>query len=314
MRILVLGAGAVGGYFGGRLLQAGTAEVAFLVRPGRKAQLDRDGLVIESKVSGDWRSPVRALLAEQVGADWDIVLLSAKAYDLEGAIATIRPAMGKGAAVLPLLNGMSHIDDLKRAFGAANVLGGVAQVQATLAPDGRVLHLAALQGLQFGELDGRLSPRVLALETAYAPTPITVKASDDIIGAMWSKLVFLGTLAAATVMMRANLGEIAAAPGGVAWVERLLERNIAIATAHGHPPKPELIAGYREVLRTNKPATASMLRDLENGAPIEADHILGYLLAAAREAGVDAGVHEAAFIHAKAYEARRAAGRLPRPA
>lgn len=314
MRILVLGAGAVGGYFAGRLVEAGTADVTFLVRPGRKAQLDRDGLVVESPVYGDFRVKVQTVLAEALKPGWDIVLLSAKAYDLEGAIAAIRPAMAGGAAVLPVLNGLSHIEDLKRAFGPANVLGGVAQIAATLTPDGTIRQLSPLLGLQFGELDGTMSDRVQALAGAYAPTPVKAVAVPDIIGAMWSKLVFLGTLAAATVMMRANLGEIAAAPGGVEWISRLLDSNIAVAAAHGHPPKAEVIENYRRVLRENTTTTASMLRDLESGGRIEADHILGYLLHTAREVGVDSTVQEAAYIHVKAYEARRAAGRLPPPA
>jgi 2-dehydropantoate 2-reductase len=128
MRILVMGAGAVGGYFGGRLAQAGAAEVAFLVRPGRKAQLERDGLAIESPSAGDWRGPVRAVLAEEVGPGWDVVLLACKAYDLGAAIEAIRPAVDGRTAVLPLLNGISHIDALEAAFGPGRALGGLAWI------------------------------------------------------------------------------------------------------------------------------------------------------------------------------------------
>jgi len=312
MRILVLGAGAVGGYFGGRLVEAGTAEVAFLVRPGRKVLLDRDGLAIESPV-GNFRGPVQAITADALGPGWDIVLLTAKAYDLEGAIAAIRPAVDAGTAVLPLLNGLSHIGTLQDAFGAGRVLGGLAQIQATLAPGGAVRHLAPLAAIQFGELDGGISQRVRALEALYAGTTVQARGVETIRGAMWAKLVFLGTLAAATALMRANMGEIRAAPGGTAWVDRLLERNIAIAAANGHPPRPEVVEGYRKVLRGDPAVHASMLRDLESGGRIEADHILGFLLHAARDAGIDEALHETAFIHAKAYEARRAAGRLPGP-
>jgi 2-dehydropantoate 2-reductase len=310
MRILVLGAGGVGGYFGGRLAQAGTADVTFLVRPGRKAQLDRDGLVIASP-AGDWRGPVQAMTTDALVPGWDVVLLTAKAYDLESAIEAIRPAVDGRTAVLPLLNGMSHIDTLRAAFGASCVLGGLAQIQATLAADGVVRHLAPPAGLQFGELDGAMSERVQALAACYADTGVQARAVADITGAMWAKLVFLGTLAAATVLMRANMGEIRAAPGGTEWVDRLLDRSIAIAAANAHPPKPEVIATYRKVMQSDPGVHASMLRDLEAGNRIEADHILGFLLDAGRCAGIDMTLHETAYIHAKAYEARRAAGRLP---
>jgi 2-dehydropantoate 2-reductase len=311
MRVLVLGAGAIGGYFGGRLVQAGAAEVAFLVRPGRKALLDRAGLVIESASAGNFRASVTTLTAEAVAPGWDVVLLTAKAYDLDAAIEAIRPAVDDRTAVLPLLNGLSHIETLRGAFGAPRVLGGLAQIQATLAPDGTVRHLAPLHALQFGELDGSVSARVLALQDAFRRTPVSATALADIMGAMWAKLVFLGTLAAATVLMRANLGEIAAAPGGAAFIGTLLDRSAAAAAAAGHPPPAKAMDSYRGILLGGGPTTASMLRDLESGGRIEADHILGQLLDAVRRAGIDATLHEAAYLHAKAYEARRAAGRLP---
>lgn len=314
MRVLVLGAGAVGGYFGGRLAQARSAEVAFLVRPGRKAQLDRDGLVIESPFAGDARLAVNALTADhlpQSGA-WDVVLLTAKAYDLDAAIAAIRPAVGETTAVLPLLNGLSHLDTLVAAFGEARVLGGLAKIQATLTQAGVVRHLAPVHILEFGELDGTLSERVQALKRAFDATPVRAEAVTDIIGRMWEKLVFLGTLAMATVLMRASLGEIAAVPGGQAWLDRVLERNVAIAAAHGHPVRERALEReMRPFFRNSPAAAASMLRDLEAGGRIESDHILGVLLEAARRAGLDHALHEAAWLHAKAYEARRDAGRLP---
>jgi 2-dehydropantoate 2-reductase len=316
MRVLVLGAGAVGGYFGGRLAQAGAAEeVAFLVRPGRKAQLERDGLVIESPSAGDWRGPVRALLAEEVRPGWNVVLLACKAYDLEAAIEAIRPAVDGRTAVLPLLNGISHIDALEAAFGPGRALGGLAWIGATLAPDGAVRQLTPNVSVAFGELDGRMSERILALQAAFAPTPVKAEATPDIRRRMWEKLAFLAAFAAATVLMRANLGEIHRAPGGGAWLERLLARNVAIAAAHGHPVRPETMEReFLPFLRGelgSTGATASMLRDLEAGGRIEADHVLGFMLEAARRAGVPDELHEAAYLHTKAYEARRDAGRLP---
>jgi 2-dehydropantoate 2-reductase len=313
MRILVLGAGAVGGYFGGRLAQANAAEVAFLVRPRRKVELDRDGLVIESASAGDVRLPVTALLADDLPREgaWDVVLLTAKSYDLDAAIEAIRPAVGDATAVLPLLNGLSHIDTLTAAFGPGRVLGGLAKIQATLTPEGVVRHLAPVQILEFGELDGTMSERVQALKRAFDATAIRAEAVTDITGRMWEKLVLIGTLVIATVLMRANLGEIAAA-GGQGWIDRVLERNVAIAAAHGHPVRPKALE--RELVpmfRSASPAAASMLRDLEAGGRIESDHILGFLLDAARRAGIEDALHETAYLHAKAYEARRAACRLP---
>jgi 2-dehydropantoate 2-reductase len=312
MRILVLGAGALGGYFGGRLLEAG-ADVAFLVRPRRRAQLERDGLAIESPY-GALRRPVPLLSPDEAAPGWDLVLLACKAYDLEDAIAAIRPAVDARTAVLPVLNGISHIETLQRAFGADRVLGGMAKIQATLAPDGTVRHLNDWRYLTFGEMDGRMGPRVQALaEAAAGARGMVAAAVPDIAFRMWEKLVHLGTSAVSTVLMRANVGEIVRAPGGAALLRRVLERNAAVAAAHGHPMRDAFMEEYRAVFSDPASAySASILRDLEAGGRIEADHILGFLLEAARRAGVPDELHEAAFVHAKAYEQRRDAGRLPR--
>lgn len=312
MRVLVLGAGAIGGYFGGRLNQANAVEdLAFLVRPGRKAQLERNGLSIESPSRGDFRGHVRALTVDELRPGWDIVLLTCKAYDLDAAITALRLAMAPQTAVLPLLNGMSHLETLSAAFGAERVLGGLAGIQATLTPEGVIRHLAPLTFVKFGEMDGAVSDRVLKLKAAFDRAGIDAEASRDIRTAMWGKLVFLGTLAMVTVLMRANLGEIACNPGGPAWLDRLLDRNAGIAASHGHALSAEMLEGFKAFFRNSPAATASMLRDLEGGGRIESDHILGFLLDAARRAGVPDEIHEAAWLHAKAYEARRAAQRLP---
>lgn len=313
MRILVLGAGALGGYFGGRLLEAG-ADLAFLVRPRRHAQLRTDGLVIESPFGALRRRPVATLAPEEAAPGWDLVLLACKAYDLGEAIAAIRPAVDARTAVLPVLNGLSHIETLRREFGAERVLGGLAKIQATLAPDGTVRHLNDWRYLTFGETDGRMSPRVRTLEEicARAAPGLVAEAVPDVMARLWEKLVHLGTSAIGTVLMRANVGEIARAPGGVALLHRLLERNAAIAAAHGHPVRGGFLEEYRRVFADPASAySASMLRDLEAGGRIESDHILGFLLEAARRAGVPEELHEAAYVHAKAFEQRRDAGRLP---
>jgi 2-dehydropantoate 2-reductase len=312
MRILVLGAGALGGYFGGRLAEAGAAEVAFLVRPARQAVLARDGLVIEGPF-GAWRGAVTAIGADQVGPGWDVILLSCKAYDLDDAIAAIRPAVDGRTAILPVLNGLAHVERLGEAFGADRVLGGLAKIQATLGPDGMVRQLNDWRWITFGEVGGGLSDRVRAIEAAFAPARgVVAQAVPDIMARMWEKLVHLGTSAIGTVLMRANVGEIVRA-GGSGFLHRLLDRNAAIAAAHGFPMREAFMAEFRALFADPASAYAtSMLRDIEAGGRIEADHVLGFLLAAARRAGVSEGEHEAALLHAHAYDQRREAGRLPR--
>jgi 2-dehydropantoate 2-reductase len=308
MKILVLGAGGLGGYFGGRLVEAG-ADVTFLVRPKRREQLRRDGLVIESPV-GNARLSVKTVVAEELKPGYDFVLFTCKAYDLDSAMDAIAPVMDGKCAVLPVLNGLAHFEALDRRFGRGQVLGGTAHINAMLRKDGVILHGDSLNRILFGERDGPKSARAQAIADAFAKTSVDWVFSDDINRDLWSKIAFLCALASCTCLFRANVGEIMASPGGREAVNRALDANIAIATREGFPPKPGPIDNVRQRLTDPKGNwTASMLRDLESGGPTEADHIVGWMLEKARKHAIDDTILTLAYTHLKAYEARRAAGR-----
>jgi 2-dehydropantoate 2-reductase len=310
MRIICLGAGAVGGYFAGMLAEANAADVAFLVREARKVQLRRDGLRIES-VHGNLAIPVRAIEREEIGGPADIVLLTCKAYDLDTAIEAIRPAVGPRSAVLPLLNGLSHIDRLNAAFGRERVLGGLARIAITLQPDGLIKHLNDWRFITFGEQDGRISERVLSLKAAFDKTSVVAEAVPDVMHQMWEKLVQLATLAGMTTLMRASLGEIARTAGGTALMQELLARNAEIAAKSGFSPSAEFMERMRTFFAdTTSTFAASMLRDIEQRRPVEADHIIGFLLERARALGVDDTLLRICRTHLEVYEQRRAAGRV----
>src|SRR5688572_6128349 len=310
MRFLVLGAGAIGGYFGGRLAESG-ADVTFLVRPGRRAQLERDGLRIESAL-GNMSRPVRTALADSLAPDYDVVLLTCKAYDLPSSIEAIAPAVGTQTAIIPLLNGLSHFAVLDAHFGASRVMGGTCMIDSILGRDGVVHHGGTLQRLVFGERDGRLSPRAEAIAAVLAGTTVEWSLSDDIEQILWEKLVFLAALASLTCLFRANVREIISAPSGREAMERALAANAEIAAREGHPPSASGLDFARTRLTDpSGPWSASMLRDLENGGPTEGDHILGWMLDRARRHGVDDTLLSLAFTHLKAFEARRDANRLP---
>lgn len=307
MRILILGAGALGGYYGARLIQGGAAEeVAFLVRPKRQALLAASGLFVKSPL-GDFSLPVKTVTAEAPGKDWDVVLLSCKSYDLDSAIEAIRPAMGPNTAVLPVLNGMSHLETLQKAFGEKAVLGGVAKIAATLTPEGHILHMAPPADILFGEIAGGMSPRVEALAAAFAAAPhIKTTASVNIMDEMWAKLVMLGSLAALTVLMRGHIGQIIRA-GGQEIILRMFRLSAAIAAANGHPVPDETLAGMERMFTNPKStSTASMFRDLKAGGPIEIDHIVGFLVNAGKDAGLDVTLLETALVNGRTYEAQRA--------
>lgn len=309
MHIVCLGAGAIGGYYAGRLVEARAADVTFVVREGRKAQLQRDGLRVESQY-GNFSVPTRAILASELTSPADVVVLACKAYDLDTAIDTIRPAVGPATTVLPLLNGLSHLDRLQAEFGRERVLGGFASIAITMQPDGLIKHLNDWQIVTFGELDGTPTERVARIEAAFRASRIGTAASGvtNIHQKMWEKLVLLATLASATTLMRASIGEIARAAGGREIMQTLLERNAVIAEKSGYPMPARYMDQNRALFsNTSLPMTASMLRDIEGGGRVEADHIVGFMLEKARAHGVDPTLHAVSYAHLKAYEERRAA-------
>ncbi|HEX3972663.1 MAG TPA: ketopantoate reductase family protein [Stellaceae bacterium] len=308
MKVVSLGAGAIGGYFGGRLVEGG-CDVTFLVREGRKAGLQKDGLRIESKF-GNFSSPVRAVTRDEITAPADLVLLTCKAYDLQAAIEAIRPAVGPKTAILPLLNGISHIDDLNRVFGAERVLGGFAKIAVTMLPNGTIKHLNDWRFITFGEQNGATTERLGAMKALFDRTSVVAGVVPNIMAGMWEKLVQLATVAGATSVMRANVGEIARTAEGLALMNELFDTNAEIAKRVGFAPSTAFIDDYRATLDRKSTSTASMLRDIEGKGQIEADHVIGYLLRKAREHGVDDRLLRVIYIHLKAYEERRAAGRL----
>jgi 2-dehydropantoate 2-reductase len=305
MRLLVLGAGAIGGYFGGRLAQAG-ADVTFLVRPRRRAQLVEHGLDIRSDC-GAFHAAVKTVTAADVRPDYDLVLLTCKAYDLDSAMDAAAPVVHDQCAIVPLLNGLAHLERLDARFGSTRVMGGTCSINSTLRPDGVIQHTGALQRLVFGERDRQPSARAEAFARALGATVIDWELSPDIDQDLWEKMVFLSALAAATCVFRANVGEIVAAPGGREAIEAALRANEAIASREGHAPRPHAMEfARRGLLDPSGTWSASMLRDLEAGHPVESDHVIGWMLARARAHGVDDTVLRFAFTHLKAYEVRRA--------
>lgn len=311
MRILVLGAGGTGGYFGGRLAQAGV-DVTFLVRPVRAAQLDSEGLVIRSPL-GDASFPVAHVTADALPAlaaeqPFDLVILSCKAYDLDSAIEAIAPAVSSRTTVLPILNGLRHYAALDARFGRDAVLGGLCFISATKAADGAVLHLAPAAKLTFGERDTPgSSARVLALAAACVQAGVDHVASDAIGQEQWVKYTFLTTLAAATCLMRADVGTIVATDDGAEIVRGLYAECLAVAEAAGEPiPEKAQAVALAATTQEGSALKASMLRDLEAGQQVEAEQIVGDMLVRARATGQAAPLLAVAYAHLQAYQRQRA--------
>jgi 2-dehydropantoate 2-reductase len=305
MRVLVVGAGAIGGYFGGRMLQAGQ-DVTFLVRPRRAAELADAGLVIKSPNGDVTLKNPPALQANKLNEKFDVVLLSCKAFDLDDAIKSFAPAVGPQTAIVPLLNGMLHLDVLDKKFGRERVLGGLCAIAVTLNDKREVIQLQPMQSLNFGERDGKMSDRIRAIAEVFASGKFGSVASEHIIQEMWEKWVFLASLAASTSLMRTSVGNILAAPGGQEFILGMLDECSAVATAEGYAPRAPFLERSRGMLTTEgSQMTASMFRDIKAGAPVEADHVIGDLIARGDAAKVPVPRLRTAYTHLKAYEKQR---------
>lgn len=309
MKILVLGAGAIGGYFGGRLAQAG-GDVRFLVRERRQQQLQQHGLVVRSP-HGDFHLPVNAVRREQIDAPADLVLLACKAYDLDDALASIAPAVGGDTTVVPLLNGVAHIEQLQAAFGPERVAGGSCAIPATLSPQGEVMQLGTMHRIVFGRLPGTADaaqPRLETLLTLLRTTPVAVELDTQMMRALWEKFIGLATLAAMTCLMRGTVGDILAADDGTALFEQTFAACEGAARAAGYPPREAPMAAFKAMMSDRRSGlTASMLRDLEGGGRTEGAHVVGDMLRRVTAAGLDTGALRAAWCHLQVAERRRAA-------
>jgi 2-dehydropantoate 2-reductase len=305
MRVLVVGAGAIGGYFGGRMLQAGR-DVTFLVRPKRASELASAGLVIKSPNGDVTLKNPPTVQADKLTDKFDVVLLSCKAFDLEDAIKSFAPAVGDKTAIIPLLNGMLHLDALDKRFGASHVLGGLCAIAATLNEAREVVQLQPMQSLNFGERAGGMSDRVRAIADTFSAIN-GAAASDHIMQDMWEKWVFLASLAASTSLMRTSVGNILAAPGGRDFLLGILDECSAIASDAGHTPGGPFFQRTRGLLTAEgSPMTASMFRDIKAGLPVEADHVIGDLIVRADAAKIPVPKLRTAYTHLKAYEKQRA--------
>ncbi|WP_018610094.1 ketopantoate reductase family protein [Uliginosibacterium gangwonense] len=303
MRFLIVGAGALGGYFGGRLLAAGQ-DVSFLLRERRAAQIAQTGLVIKSGL-GDAHFPnPPVVLAKDLNSYFDVILIGCKAYDLESTMDSIAPAVGPNTMILPMLNGLCHLDALAQRFGHERVLGGFCFISAALDSSGVIQHLGDYHILCYGEIDGSRTPRIEALESAFAKVNFTAQLSPDILQAMWEKWISIAALAGITCLMRGSIGAIVEAGAGDIALA-LYEECCAIAAHNGHAPSAAGVERARNLLTTpGSLLTASMFKDMQRGAVTEAEHIIGELI----KRGEDAGkclLLRTAYAHVKIYEGSR---------
>jgi 2-dehydropantoate 2-reductase len=301
MDILVVGAGATGGYFGARLAQAGR-DVTFLVREGRAALLRERGLRVTGPNGTSVIQP-RLVTAGQLTGTAGVILVTVKAAGLDTVIGAAAPAVGPRTAVVPVLNGIRHLGLLNAAFGESRVLGGVAQLATQLDENGDIRQLIDAVSLRFGAQDGRPAPAVERTRDLLSGAGFPAAVSGDIIADMWSKWAFIAAAGAVTCLLRGPVGEIVAVQDGAQTVHAVIDEVYAVARGAGHPVADQERARTLALLTApDSPFTSSMYRDLRQGKPVEVEPILGDLAAAGRTAGLRTPLLDAAAVTLRVYQ------------
>jgi 2-dehydropantoate 2-reductase len=295
-KLLFLGAGGVGGYFGARLIEAGV-DVSFLVRPARAVLLAEQGLKIRTP-HGDLNLAVRCVTRDTVRPEYDLVLLAPKAYDLDDALESIAPAIGADTFVMPFLNGLGHLEVIDARFGAHRVIGGVAYIAAVLEADGTVRQLNPIHALTAGGRDAATRQVAADFVTLCGSAKFEATLSNDIVVTLWEKWTFLAALAGITTLMRGSIGQVMDAAHGEVLVRRLYAECLNVAERSGRAvAEAAQCKSLRMLTQRGSSLTASMLRDLQAGQRTEHDHVLGDLVRRARGLGVDTPLLDAAHCH-----------------
>jgi 2-dehydropantoate 2-reductase len=301
MRFLIVGAGAIGGYFGGRLVQKGE-DVTFLVRTAKQIQLEADGLIVKS-IHGDFQTSVRTLTYKEGEKHFDCIIIAVKAYHLLQVMDDIEPYVGEHTLILPLLNGYDHFSILQNRFGSDHILGGLCYIETTLDSTGAIVQSSSFHSIVFGEWVGGESERTQLLLSHLDQAGFTVTLSSDIQREVWQKYIFVASLSGITTLMDSSVGPILATPVARAVYEQLLQEIVTLAQKAGMPVGSEMSATTMQKMLSVLPEfTSSMHRDMHKQLPVEADHLHGALLAMAL-LGQDAyPVLETVYARLKVYE------------
>lgn len=298
MRILVIGPGATGGYFGARLAEAGR-DVTLLARPARAAHLQEHGLtVVGVDRTTTLHPPV--ITAEQIDEPFDLVLVAVKAAALDSALTGIGAAIGEHTVILPFLNGMAHVDELEKRF-PGQVLGGIVRVVTTVDDSGRIVQFKPIASLTLGELSTERTERVLrTLDTLSVPG-IDADLADDIVAAMWHKWAFIVASGVATCLFRSSIGGIVSVPGGEEATRRIIDECEAVSAAAGYPvPDREHKAIIAMLTEPGSVFTSSLYRDITAGRAGETEHIIGNYATRAQESGVATPIIDLTLIQLRA--------------
>lgn len=304
IRFLVVGAGAIGGYFGGRLVQKGE-DVTFLVRPSKQLQLEETGLIVRS-IHGDFQTPIRTITYGEATEPFDCIILAVKAYHLPQLQLDLAPYVGDNTMILPLLNGYDHFGTLSKSFGLEKVLGGLCYIETTLDNEGSIVQTSPFHRIVFGEWDGVKSERTQTLFSHLDHAGFIVTLSNHIQHEVWQKYIFVASLSGITTLMDTSVGTILTTPESRVIYEKLLHEIVTLARNVGMPIDSEMEAHTLKTMESLRPEMmSSMQRDMQKKLPIEASHLHGSLLAFASASGVVyPPILETVYARLKVYESQ----------
>lgn len=304
MRILIVGAGATGGYFGARLAQAGQ-DVTFLVRERRFNQLQKTGLILQTPQGNETLQP-QLVQASSLNGNYDLIILTVKSFCLDQAMEDIAPAVGPDTLIMPVLNGMRHIDTLRTRFGDRQVIGGLCKINATLGEHGEVVQMTPLHQIYYGALDGHNDARLQRVDAALRSSTVETFFTADIISELWEKWLLLSTLGAVCCLARGNTQQVLQSEGGEALLQSIFSEILAVISADGYQPRPAITAKIYELLNNPAtPMTSSMYRDLTQGFEIEDAQVIGDLLLRAKRNGINTPLLNAVNVNLQVYRQGR---------
>ena len=300
MKILVLGVGGIGGFFGGHLHEIG-ADVTFLVRPKRRALLQANGLRIISPL-GNLNLDPKLVLSDELKPVYDIILISCKTYDLDQAIIDLRSTKGRGI-IIPFLNGVTHMKKLDEEFGQDNVMGGVAHISSTVNKDGTIEHFSEFKKLTFGNRDLSKNNALKEFAEVCAKTKFDVALSDDINLDLWKKWVFISTVAGATTLFSCSLGDIVKNDFGKKIIIDLFNECRSIAQLYKYDYEDsEADIILKTITISGSQIKASMQRDVEKNSFTEHEQIFGDLITKGEKYNFDCHILMSCYVRMNVYQ------------
>lgn len=300
MRILVVGAGAVGGYFGARLIEKGV-DVTFLVRTKRQGQLKEKGLIVNS-IHGDIHIFPQTITTIDPNKPFDIIILATKAYHFTQSLQDIKPFIDSETTILPLLNGIQHLEVLKEMYPNSHILGGLCFIESTLDMEGNIWQKSSTHDVLYGELSGENTERIQQIEKLFSGTKANFRKRNRILTDMWHKYMHIAGFSGITTLFRSSIGPILESEYGLEILKKLYTEIDTIMKATNAPIDENMVERQIQICKQQQyTMKSSMLLDMEKGQLVEADHLQGYLLQLAKQHQIDAPYLELVYTNLKIY-------------